>query len=149
MKILRRVLLVIAILAVLAASAITAYQMSSDTPSAPTPMPGTTQTATAANPVSILRQMHVPTSDVVGRVDIDGDRYASGQFASGEQVTVTTYASQQAEDVAVARNPSNDVNKLLVGYLFTVTVTGVDGARGISFPAPVAALAQASGAVAE
>lgn len=101
-----------------------------------------------ADPVGILMKMHVPVPPGVtaDQVDIDGARYASGQFASGEQVTVDTYATWQAEQADIARNPSNDVNKLLVGQLFTVTVTGVDGGAGISFPTSVADLARESGA---
>ena len=106
--------------------------------------------ATAANPVSVLRQMHVPLSpgEIRGQVDIYGDRYASGQFADGEQVTVYTYVNQQAENVGVWRlGPSDDVHKLLVGNLFAVLVTGVDtGSGGVLFPQSPAAISQETGA---
>lgn len=103
----------------------------------------------AANPVPILQRMGVPLAPgvAVGQVDIYGDRYASGQFADGEQVTVYTYTTQQAENAAVARfGPPTDTNKLLVGDLFTVLVTGVDTADGISFPQSLAVLSQETGA---
>ena len=106
--------------------------------------------ANAANPVPILQRMHVPIpSGVVdGNVDIYGDRYAVGQFADGEQVAVYTYADEQAFAVGVARNSGpSDVDKLLVGKLFTITVTGVDtGGGSIGFPESVALLSRETGA---
>jgi hypothetical protein len=93
--------------------------------------------------------MHVPIPPgvSVGSVDIYGDRYASASFADGELVTVSTYATEAAEAAGIARNSApSDVNKLLTGALFTVTVTGVDsGSGGISFPESPALLAQETG----
>lgn len=118
---------------------------------APAARPTQTQTQ-AANPVTILRQLHVPIAPgvSVGQFDIYGDRYADGTFADMEQVQVYTYASMQAEEAGLARlGPSTDTNKVLVGHLFTVLVTGVDQGAGISFPTSAATLAQESGTVVE
>lgn len=98
-------------------------------------------TSTAPDPAAILRRMHVPGITA-------GADYADGQYASGEQVAVYTFADRADEDAYIGLNPSNDVNKLLVGELFAITVTGVDEASGIVFPEPVAALAAQSGATA-
>jgi hypothetical protein len=149
----RKVAAVIA--AAVAASVFTLYE-TSGTAAAPlsrTPAAAPAQSAPPmpGDPVSILESMHVPipSSEAVGQVDIFGDRYASGSFADGEEVTVYTYADSQALARDLQQNPSNDANKELVGTarLFTVTVTGVDTGNGISFPVPVSALAQESGTV--
>lgn len=133
----------------LATMALAACRVSASTPAA-VPVPSA-PTSAAVNPVTILREMHVPLAPgvSVGQLDIYGDRYASGQFADGEQVTVYTYADITAEGESFQRNgTSTDVNKVLVGIgkLFTVVVTGVDeGGNGIVFPEPVATLAAESG----
>lgn len=130
------------------AGAIT-YAASGRTSAAPPEPHAVATQVQAANPVEILRQMHVPipAGVSVGQVDIYGDRYATAQFADLEQVTVYTYASQLAETAGIGRfGPSSDADKLLIGNLFTVTVTGVDeGGGGISFPDAPITLARETG----
>jgi hypothetical protein len=114
-----------------------------------TPPTPTVQTQ-PANPVPILTSMHVPLSsgESIGQVDLYGDRYASGTFADGEQVTVYTYADDQTLAAGVQRFGSpSDVDKYLLGPMFIVEVTGVDTGNGISFPVSVASLAKLSGTV--
>lgn len=141
----------LAVVAVAAVAGVTTYVLSGVTGKAvsSTPTASPTQTAAAANPVAVLRQMHVPLSpgEVRGQMDIYGDRYASAQFPDLEQVTVYTYADQQAENIGVWRlGPPDDAHQLLVGDLFAVLVTGVGTDSGISFPESPAVLSQETGA---
>jgi len=140
------------VVAVAGALAIFLVRDSSSSSGAPAAHADPTSVSTPADPVPILAEMHVPLQpgESAGRVDIYGDRYATGQFADGEQVAVYTYTNQQAESQALARNSApSDVNKMLVGTtgMFTVTVTGVDaGSGGIVFPDSLSTLARETGA---
>lgn len=151
----------IVVAAAVAAAIFTLYELHGGS-AASAPPPAPTRSAVAvpaaaaapANPVPILEKMHVPipSGESVGQVDIYGDRYASGMFADGEQVIVYTYATAQDEvsgvKLASAYLPS-DSNKLLVGRLFTVGVTGVQigSDNAFQYPESPATLAKESGAV--
>lgn len=149
----------IVLAAAVAAAIFTLYELhggsaASAPPPAPTQSAVPATAAVPANPVPILEKMHVPipSGESVGQVDIYGDRYASGMFADGEQVIVYTYATAQDEvsgvKLASAYLPS-DSNKLLVGRLFTVGVTGVQigSDNAFQYPESPATLAKESGAV--
>lgn len=109
--------------------------------------------AASLNPVSILKKMGVPTSAVYGQVDIWGDRYASGNFPGGEQVTVYTFADRAAQQADNARNSggaSTDSNVVITGPGWKAVVTGAlnltaSGTSTITFEVSPAMLAQRAG----
>jgi hypothetical protein len=93
--------------------------------------------ATPASPLPSLTETGASTSAVYGETDIEGDRYAVGQYPSGEQVTVYTFADKAAMDADRARNGGyapTDTNVVVTGRLFSVDVLAVDGGSGVEFP---------------
>jgi hypothetical protein len=96
------------------------------------PAPVATQPVTPANPVPILRQagVPVPPGTVNGDHDVSGDRMATGQWPTGESVTVYTSADQTAFAAEQANvQPDDSTGVILIPGKYAVIV--VNGSSGI------------------
>ena len=124
----------------LAASAMAAAALAVTACSSGSPSPAATVTVTAQPPAAATQAAAKPaaalpvlqetgaTQQVSYGYDAEGDGNASGQFSSGEQVTVYTFADQAAMDAAKARNEGFSPTSSYVwitGHLLAVEVTGV------------------------
>jgi len=95
-----------------------------------TPTAGTPAAAAPANPVPVLKATcatPVPGT-VYGNYDVYGDRYTSGSFRGGEQVTVYTCADEAAFLAEQGRVPHPDDSHGVItipGKLTVISTTGV------------------------
>ncbi len=140
----RKIAAVIA--AAVAATVFTMYETSGNSDAGP-PVQVQAAPAQPVDPAAVLASMHVPTDGrISGPIDTEGDQYASGSFADGEQVTVYTYtytsAQAMAADAEYFKIPGpGNADRVLLGSRFIVVVTGV----GSAFPENPATLAKESG----
>jgi len=132
---------------------------------APAPLPraslapsvATAPAGQAANPVPLLKRsgVPVPASVTSGEVDVYGDRYATADFPSGEEVTAWTYPDAAAKAADDARNPVTDSMVQIggpPGALWSLTVTGVSGpdatpGNTLAYPVSPASIAARVGGI--
>ena len=97
------------------------------------PDAGTSPPAAPANPVPLLRRAgaDVPAGVTAGQVDIYGDRYATGTYPGGEEITVYTFASVTAERADLVRNGTpQDGRATIVGHLYDIGAVAVQTNSG-------------------
>jgi hypothetical protein len=69
--------------------------------------------------------------ETLGSTDIYGDRYASGSYPDGEQVTVYTFTTIDAQAADLARNGTpSDTHAVIRANLANVYVTPVGALAG-------------------